>query len=79
MSAEATGAPGSSMTGAFAGAGSVGMAPEAPPAAQGMNYVCAECGELNKLRAEDVLRCRKCGHRIFYKLRTKRVVQYSAR
>lgn len=36
-------------------------------------------GAENTLKQTDVIRCRECGHRILYKKRTNRVVQYEAR
>ena len=36
-------------------------------------------GSENTLKSTDVIRCRDCGHRILYKKRTSRVVQYEAR
>ena len=36
-------------------------------------------GHDNELKTGDVVRCRKCGYRILYKKRTKRVVQFEAR
>ena len=36
-------------------------------------------GSENSLKSTDVIRCRECGHRILYKKRTSRVVQYEAR
>ncbi|KAH9482858.1 DNA-directed RNA polymerase core subunit rpc10 [Psilocybe cubensis] len=44
-----------------------------------MEYLCADCGAKNEIRARDPIRCRECGHRIFYKKRTKRMVQFEAR
>lgn len=57
-----------------------GMAADAAPTTDpGQQYICGFCSALNYLKAGDVIRCRKCGHRIFYKARTRRVVQYEAR
>ncbi|KAF9569488.1 hypothetical protein CPC08DRAFT_757089 [Agrocybe pediades] len=44
-----------------------------------MEYLCADCGAKNEIRPRDPIRCRECGHRIFYKKRTKRMVQFEAR
>ena len=59
-----------------AGAG----APAKPVAAPlGMKYVCGGCGQLNSLSPRDQVRCRACGYRIFYKVRTERLTQFEAR
>lgn len=42
-------------------------------------YVCGDCGKENALKKDDPIRCRDCGCRIMYKLRTKQPVQYFAR
>lgn len=34
---------------------------------------------LNKLSQQDQVRCKSCGYRIFYKVRTERLTQYEAR
>ena len=33
-------------------------------------YICGSCGLENYLKPKDVIRCKECGHRIFYKKRT---------
>lgn len=47
--------------------------------APSVEYICGDCGQVCRLSANDVIRCRDCGYRILYKKRTKRVVQYEAR
>lgn len=42
-------------------------------------YICGYCGTENSLKMNDVIACRECGGRIFYKKRTKRIVQFEAR
>lgn len=37
----------------------------------GTQYVCGDCGELNDIKPKDPIRCRNCGYRIMYKIRTK--------
>ncbi|CAL1702245.1 unnamed protein product [Somion occarium] len=51
----------------------------APPVRQEMEYLCADCGAKNEIRSREPIRCRECGHRIMYKKRTKRMVQFEAR
>lgn len=46
---------------------------------KGCAYLCGDCGAENRLRAKDPVRCRVCGYRILYKIRTSRLVQYEAR
>ena len=53
---------------------------EAQAAAQlGVKYVCGDCGGENVIKARDAVRCRFCGYRILYKIRTKRLIQFEAR
>ncbi|KAI8983092.1 DNA directed RNA polymerase [Pilobolus umbonatus] len=44
-----------------------------------MTYICADCGQENQLKPREPIRCQDCGHRIMYKKRTKRMVQFEAR
>ncbi|KAH9894270.1 hypothetical protein GY45DRAFT_1367225 [Cubamyces sp. BRFM 1775] len=44
-----------------------------------MEYLCADCGAKNEIRSREPIRCRECGHRIMYKKRTNRMVQFEAR
>lgn len=37
------------------------------------------CGAKNWVKPQDQIRCRACGYRILYKMRTKRMVQHEAR
>ncbi|KAH8084720.1 DNA directed RNA polymerase [Filobasidium floriforme] len=37
-------------------------------------YICAECNADNEIKAGEPIRCRDCGHRIFYKPRTTKMV-----
>lgn len=50
----------------------------APPKPD-MEYICADCGAKNEIKSREPIRCRECGHRIMYKKRTKRMVQFEAR
>ena len=38
----------------------------------GVEYRCGDCGAINVVKASDPVRCRQCGFRILYKMRTKR-------
>ncbi|KAI0921565.1 DNA-directed RNA polymerase core subunit rpc10 [Taiwanofungus camphoratus] len=59
--------------------GSGGSAGYMPVPRQEMEYLCADCGAKNEIRSREPIRCRECGHRIMYKKRTKRMVQFEAR
>ena len=39
---------------------------------RGVEYRCGDCGARNMIKAGDPVRCRQCGFRILYKMRTKR-------
>ncbi|CEP02677.1 unnamed protein product (mitochondrion) [Plasmodiophora brassicae] len=47
--------------------------------AKATDYECGGCGDVNKIRRRDPIRCRNCGYRVLYKLRTRRPCQYVAR
>ncbi|CAE6345143.1 unnamed protein product [Rhizoctonia solani] len=38
-----------------------------------------DCGAKNEIRPREPIRCKECGHRIMYKKRTTRIVQFEAR
>ncbi|GMI43512.1 hypothetical protein TrCOL_g488 [Triparma columacea] len=42
-------------------------------------YRCGDCGHINSLKLQDAIRCRQCGFRVLYKIRTNRMVQFEAR
>ncbi|CAI7638344.1 unnamed protein product [Penicillium bialowiezense] len=42
-------------------------------------YMCGECSARVPLKRGDQIRCKDCGHRVLYKERTKRMVQFQAR
>ncbi|KIY70888.1 hypothetical protein CYLTODRAFT_419289 [Cylindrobasidium torrendii FP15055 ss-10] len=44
-----------------------------------MQYLCADCNATNEIRPREPIRCKECGHRIMYKKRTTRMVQFEAR
>ncbi|KAF8456071.1 DNA-directed RNA polymerases I, II, and III subunit RPABC4 [Kalaharituber pfeilii] len=51
-----------------------------PQAGSGaMFYLCAECGAKVGINKGEHIRCKECGHRVLYKQRTKRMVQFEAR
>ena len=37
----------------------------------GTDYICGDCGQKNQIKPKDAIRCRICGYRILYKMRTK--------
>ena len=45
----------------------------------GTNYLCGDCGVVNEIKPKDPIRCRHCGYRILYKMRTKNLIQFEAR
>ena len=42
-------------------------------------YRCGDCGYENELKLQDPIRCRTCGFRVLYKIRTNRMIQFEAR
>lgn len=44
-----------------------------------INYLCGDCNAKVPLKKGDPVRCKECGHRVLYKERTKRMVQFEAR
>ncbi|ORX99248.1 RNA polymerase small Zn-binding subunit [Basidiobolus meristosporus CBS 931.73] len=58
----------------YTGATGITVQPPKP-----MLYVCAECGHDNEIKRKEPIRCRDCGHRVLYKKRTTRMVQFEAR
>ncbi|RDW66272.1 hypothetical protein BP6252_09907 [Coleophoma cylindrospora] len=44
-----------------------------------VNYLCGDCNSKVALKKGDPIRCKECGHRVLYKERTKRMVQFEAR
>ncbi|KIJ56561.1 hypothetical protein M422DRAFT_22721 [Sphaerobolus stellatus SS14] len=59
--------------------GSAGQPGAFIPQPQQMEYLCADCGAKNEIKPREPIRCKECGHRIMYKKRTKRMVQFEAR
>ncbi|EAZ63596.1 DNA-directed RNA polymerases small subunit [Scheffersomyces stipitis CBS 6054] len=45
----------------------------------GVRYNCAQCAASFSLSKNDAIRCKECGHRVIYKARTRRMVQFEAR
>lgn len=74
MSARDTFVPPSSVQGLAVAAS--GAAMYKPTAAR---YICANCGSLVSLAKGEPVRCKECGHRVLYKERTRRIIQFEAR
>lgn len=45
----------------------------------GARYICASCGSPVQLAKGEPVRCKECGHRVLYKERSRRVIQFEAR
>jgi len=60
------------MNSAAPAAAAAAAAAAAPPVLRGVEYRCGDCGALNTIKGGDPIRCRQCGFRILYKVRTKR-------
>ncbi|KAF2274570.1 uncharacterized protein EI97DRAFT_435108 [Westerdykella ornata] len=60
-----------------AGAGAVGSTAE--DRARFVEYTCGDCDASVSLKRGEPIRCRQCGHRVLYKQRTSRMVQFEAR
>ena len=44
-----------------------------------VHYICGSCGKDNAFDGEQCVKCHTCGHRIFYKKRERKLLQYEAR
>ncbi|KAF2496239.1 hypothetical protein BU16DRAFT_526747 [Lophium mytilinum] len=44
-----------------------------------VDYTCGDCNAAVSLKRGEPIRCRSCGHRVLYKQRTNRMVQFEAR
>ncbi|OCK87278.1 uncharacterized protein K441DRAFT_671106 [Cenococcum geophilum 1.58] len=44
-----------------------------------VEYTCGDCDSPVSLKRGEPIRCRNCGHRVLYKQRTNRMVQFEAR
>lgn len=44
-----------------------------------VKYICTSCATSVSLGRNDAIRCNNCGHRVLYKARTRRMVQFEAR
>ena len=42
-------------------------------------YICGNCGKDAHFDKDTGIRCKNCGHRIFYKKRERKPLQYDAR
>ncbi|KAL2153569.1 hypothetical protein VTH82DRAFT_4724 [Thermothelomyces myriococcoides] len=72
----ASGSPG------IGGGGSFGAPAPRDYTAEGggtMYYICGDCAVRVPLEKGAAIRCQKCGARVLYKERTKRMVQFEAR
>eukprot|EP00434_Breviolum_minutum_P016226 symbB.v1.2.014298.t1/scaffold1034.1/size142864/11 len=43
-----------------------------------VTYICGNCGALVEIKVSDIIRCRECGYRILFKMRSKKPMQYQA-
>lgn len=57
----------------------MGMEGVEEPSRTKVHYVCGSCGKDNGLDENSAIRCYNCGHRIFYKKRERKLLQYEAR
>ncbi|RAL12461.1 Rpo12/RPC10 RNA polymerase subunit family protein [Aspergillus homomorphus CBS 101889] len=64
---------------AFGGADSMGAGGAGSLDGPVVAYLCGECNSRVSLKRGDQIRCKECGHRVLYKERTKRMVQFEAR
>ncbi|KAA6407938.1 MAG: metallothionein-I gene transcription activator [Lasallia pustulata] len=60
-------------------AGSSGLGGSVDMAGPITQYLCGDCNSKVQLKKGDPIRCKECGHRVLYKERTKRMVQFEAR
>ncbi|KAK7528581.1 hypothetical protein IWX49DRAFT_567876 [Phyllosticta citricarpa] len=44
-----------------------------------VHYVCGDCDARVTVKRGEQIMCRECGHRVLYKERTNRMVQFEAR
>ena len=61
---------------AAGGQGGGGQGGQPKPLVQGLQYICGQCNALNRLTSRDIVRCKDCGYRIFYKVRPDRCAYY---
>ena len=52
---------------------------EVVPLVLNTNYICGDCGVINDIKPKDPIRCRFCGYRILYKMRTKNCARRAPR
>ncbi|QKX55814.1 uncharacterized protein TRUGW13939_02912 [Talaromyces rugulosus] len=76
MSREAYQVPSLDTNGGGAASGASAFATSSDSA---VRYICGDCDHKFVLQQNSSLRCPDCGHRILYKERTKRMVQFEAR
>eukprot|EP00913_Durusdinium_trenchii_P002410 g2226.t1 len=51
---------------------------EVKPTVAAVTYICGNCGCLVEIKSNDIIRCRECGYRILFKMRSKKPMQYQA-
>jgi len=49
------------------------------PRQAGARYLCASCASHVSLSKGEPVRCKECGHRVLYKERSRRIIQFEAR
>ncbi|PGH16255.1 hypothetical protein AJ80_05278 [Polytolypa hystricis UAMH7299] len=78
MSREAYQVPslGGGQQGQYTGATGIG---DAAANEASVTYICGDCNSRVAMKRGDQIRCKECGHRVLYKERTKRMVQFQAR
>jgi len=64
---------------AAGGQGGGGQGGQPKPLVQGLQYICGQCNALNRLTSRDIVRCKDCGYRIFYKVRPDRCAYFPPR
>ncbi|EAL65759.1 RNA polymerase, 7 kDa subunit [Dictyostelium discoideum AX4] len=42
-------------------------------------YICGECGAEHEIKPKEPVKCKDCTHRIMYKKRTDKMIQFEAR
>ncbi|KAF2120816.1 DNA directed RNA polymerase [Lophiotrema nucula] len=59
--------------------GQQASAPVTAESGRSVEYTCGDCDASVQLKRGEPIRCRNCGHRVLYKQRTNRMVQFEAR
>ncbi|KAF2869990.1 DNA directed RNA polymerase [Massariosphaeria phaeospora] len=61
------------------GTGTTQAQPVVDERSRAVTYSCGDCDQEVQLKRGEPIRCRNCGHRVLYKQRTNRMVQFEAR